>query len=147
MNCNSNVNERYRKSVLTTVNVVPDPIMDDDETTLFLGCPVYQSGTALEASDHWHKILRKGLYRVDASVTFVPATDGIATIRILLDGKELPVSRNRVSVRKGEYCTITTCVPAFDPGTSPSSLPRIEVTIHSVAGCVDRTMLSTTKLA
>ena len=147
MNCNSNANERYRKSVLTTVNVVPDPIMDDDETTLFLGCPVYQSGTALEAGGHWHKILRKGLYRVDASVTFVPATDGIATIRVLLDGKELPVSRNRVSVRKGEYCTITTCVPAFNPGESPSSSPRIELTIHSVAGCVDRTMLSTTKLA
>lgn len=147
MNYNSNFDEHYRKSVLTMVNDVSEPIIGDDEITLFLGRPVYQSGTALEASDHWHKILRKGLYRADASVVFVPATDGIATIRILLDGKELSASRNQVSVRAGEYCTITTCVPAFDRGESTSLSPRIELTIRSVAGCVIRTMLSTTKLA
>ena len=147
MDFNSKSNEHYRKSVLTTVNEIVEPIGDDDETTLFLGDPVYQSGTALEASDHWHKILRKGLYRVDASVTFVPGRDGRATVRILLDGKELPASRNQVSVREGEYCTITTCVPALDRTECASLSPRIEVTIHSVAGYVTRTMLGTIKLA
>lgn len=147
MNYNSNFNEHYRKSVLTTVNDVSEPISDDDETTLFLGRPVYQSGTALEADDHWHKILRKGLYRADASVTFVPTVDGIATIRILLDGKVLPASQEQVSVRAGEYYTMTTCVPAFDRGESTNHSPKIELTIHSVAGCVTRTMLSITKLA
>lgn len=147
MDFNSNLNEHYRKSVLTTVNEVAEPIGDDDETTLFLGWPVYQSGTALEADDHWHKILRKGLYRVDASVTFVPSRDGRATVRILLDGKELPASRSFVTVREGEYCTIAACVPAFDRAEATSLSPKIEVTIHSVAGCVTRTMLSTIKLA
>lgn len=147
MDFNSNFNEHYRKSVLTTVSEADEPIGDDDETTLFLGWPVYQSGTALEASDYWHKILRKGLYRVDASVIFVPASDGLATVRILLNGKELPESRTRVTVREGEYCTIDACVPAFDRAEASSLSPKIEVTIHSVAGYVTRTMLSTIKLA
>ena len=147
MDFNSNFNEHYRKSVLTTVNDAGETIDGNCEKSLFLGWSVYHSGTALEASDYWHKILRKGLYRVDASVTFVPAEDGAVTIRILLDGKALPASRVHASVEAGKYYTLTTCVPAFDREQSPSLEPRLELSLESPVGIVTRAMLSTIKLA
>lgn len=72
MNCNSNVNEQFRKSVLVSVDDVGQIIDTANEESLLLGQVVYQSGTALELSESYHRIKRKGLYRADASVVFVP---------------------------------------------------------------------------
>ena len=59
MNCNSNVNEQFRKSVLVSVDDV-EQIYDNanEESPLLLGQVVYQSGTALELSESYHRIKR-----------------------------------------------------------------------------------------
>ena len=148
MNCNSNVNEQFRKSVLVSVDDVGQ-IYDNvnEESPLLLGQVVYQSGTALELSESYHIIKRKGLYRADASVVFIPKDDGIITVRMLLSGCMLPSSKTRLTVEKNKYCTITSCVPAFDRIFSLELTPKLELTIAGVPGIVVRTMLSTTKLA
>ena len=148
MNCNSNVNEQFRKSVLVSVNDV-EQIYDNvnEESPLLLGQVVYQSGTALELSESYHRIKRKGLYRADASVVFIPKDDGIITVRMLLSGCMLPSSKTRLTVEKNKYYTITSCVPAFDRIFSLELTPKLELTIAGVPGIVVRTMLSTTKLA
>lgn len=147
MNCNSNVNEQFRKSVLVSVDDAGQVIDTANEESLLLGWVVYQSGTALELSDSYHRIKRKGLYRADASVVFVPREDGAVTVRILLNGHALPSSRVHISVEKNKYYTITSCVPAFDRIMSMELTPKLELTIAGVPGIVVRTMLSTTKLA
>lgn len=148
MNCNSNVNEQFRKSVLVSVDDV-EQIYDNvnEESSLLLGQVVYQSGTALELSESYHRIKRKGLYRADASVVFIPKDDGIITVRMLLSGCMLPSSKTRLTVEKNKYYTITSCVPAFDRIFSLELTPKLELTISGVPGIVVRTMLSTTKLA
>lgn len=148
MNCNSNVNEQFRKSVLVSVDDV-EQIYDNvnEESSLLLGQVVYQSGTALELSESYHRIKRKGLYRADASVVFIPKDDGIITVRMLLSGCMLPSSKTRLTVEKNKYYTITSCVPAFDRVFSLELTPKLELTIAGVPGIVVRTMLSTTKLA
>lgn len=148
MNCNSNVNEQFRKSVLVSVDDV-EQIYDNvnEESPLLLGQVVYQSGTALELSESYHRIKRKGLYRADASVVFIPKDDGIITVRMLLSGCMLPSSQTRLTVEKNKYYTITSCVPAFDRVFSLELTPKLELTIAGVPGIVVRTMLSTTKLA
>lgn len=148
MNCNSNVNEQFRKSVLVSVDDV-EQIYDNvnEESPLLLGQVVYQSGTALELSESYHRIKRKGLYRADASVVFIPKDDGIITVRMLLSGCMLPSSKTRLTVEKNKYYTITSCVPAFDRIFSLELTPKLELTIAGVPGIVIRTMLSTTKLA
>ena len=148
MNCNSNVNEQFRKSVLVSVDDV-EQIYDNvnEESPLLLGQVVYQSGTALELSESYHRIKRKGLYRADASVVFIPKDDGIITVRMLLSGCMLPSSQARLAVEKNKYYTITSCVPAFDRIFSLELTPKLELTIAGVPGIVVRTMLSTTKLA
>lgn len=148
MNCNSNVNEQFRKSVLVSVDDVGQ-IYDNvnEESPLLLGQVVYQSGTALELSESYHIIKRKGLYRADASVVFIPKDDGIITVRMLLSGCMLPSSKTRLTVEKNKYYTITSCVPAFDRIFSLELTPKLELTIAGVPGIVVRTMLSTTKLA
>lgn len=148
MNCNSNVNEQFRKSVLVSVDDV-EQIYDNvnEESPLLLGQVVYQSGTALELSGSYHRIKRKGLYRADASVVFIPKDDGIITVRMLLSGCMLPSSQTRLTVEKNKYYTITSCVPAFDRVFSLELTPKLELTIAGVPGIVVRTMLSTTKLA
>lgn len=148
MNCNSNVNEQFRKSVLVSVDDV-EQIYDNvnEESPLLLGQVVYQSGTALELSESYHRIKRKGLYRADASVMFIPKDDGIITVRMLLSGCMLPSSQTRLTVEKNKYYTITSCVPAFDRVFSLELTPKLELTISGVPGIVVRTMLSTTKLA
>lgn len=148
MNCNSNVNEQFRKSVLVSVNDV-EQIYDNvnEESSLLLGQVVYQSGTALELSESYHRIKRKGLYRADASVVFIPKDDGIITVRMLLSGCMLPSSKTRLTVEKNKYYTILSCVPAFDRVFSLELTPKLELTIAGVPGIVVRTMLSTTKLA
>jgi hypothetical protein len=148
MNCNSNVNEQFRKSVLVSVDDV-EQIYDNvnEESPLLLGQVVYQSGTALELSESYHRIKRKGLYRADASVVFIPKDDGIITVRMLLSGCMLPSSKTRLTVEKNKYYTITSCVPAFDRIFSLELTPKLELTIAGVPGIVVRTMLSTTKLA
>ena len=148
MNCNSNVNEQFRKSVLVSVDDV-EQIYDNvnEESPLLLGQVVYQSGTALELSESYHRIKRKGLYRADASVVFIPKDDGIITVRMLLSGCMLPSSKTRLTVEKNKYYTITSCVPAFDRVFSLELTPKLELTIAGVPGIVVRTMLSTTKLA
>ena len=148
MNCNSNVNEQFRKSVLVSVNDV-EQIYDNvnEESPLLLGQVVYQSGTALELSESYHRIKRKGLYRADASVVFIPKDDGIITVRMLLSGCMLPSSKTRLTVEKNKYYTILSCVPAFDRVFSLELTPKLELTIAGVPGIVVRTMLSTTKLA
>ena len=148
MNCNSNVNEQFRKSVLVSVDDV-EQIYDNvnEESPLLLGQVVYQSGTALELSESYHRIKRKGLYRADASVIFIPKEDGIMTVRLLLSGCMLPSSQARLSVEKNKYYTITSCAPAFDRIMSMEFTPKLELTIAGVPGIVVRTMLSTTKLA
>ena len=148
MNCNSNVNEQFRKSVLVSVDDV-EQIYDNvnEESSLLLGQVVYQSGTALELSESYHRIKRKGLYRSDASVVFIPKDDGIITVRMLLSGCMLPSSQTRLTVEKNKYYTITSCVPAFDRIFSLELTPKLELTIAGVPGIVVRTMLSTTKLA
>lgn len=148
MNCNSNVNEQFRKSVLVSVDDV-EQIYDNvnEESSLLLGQVVYQSGTALELSESYHRIKRKGLYRADASVVFIPKDDGIITVRMLLSGCMLPSSQARLAVEKNKYYTITSCVPAFDRIFSLELTPKLELTIAGVPGIVVRTMLSTTKLA
>lgn len=148
MNCNSNVNEQFRKSVLVSVDDIYQ-IYDNvnEESPLFLGQVVYQSGTALELSESYHRIKRKGLYRADASVVFIPKDDGIITVRMLLSGCMLPSSKTRLTVEKNKYYTITSCVPAFDRIFSLELTPKLELTIAGVPGIVVRTMLSTTKLA
>ena len=148
MNCNSNVNEQFRKSVLVSVDDV-EQIYDNvnEESSLLLGQVVYQSGTALELSESYHIIKRKGLYRADASVVFIPKDDGIITVRMLLSGCMLPSSKTRLTVEKNKYYTITSCVPAFDRIFSLELTPKLELTIAGVPGIVVRTMLSTTKLA
>ena len=148
MNCNSNVNEQFRKSVLVSVDDV-EQIYDNvnEESSLLLGQVVYQSGTALELSESYHRIKRKGLYRADASVVFIPKDDGIITVRMLLSGCMLPSSQTRLTVEKNKYYTITSCVPAFDRIFSLELTPKLELTIAGVPGIVVRTMLSTTKLA
>ena len=148
MNCNSNVNEQFRKSVLVSVDDV-EQIYDNvnEESPLLLGQVVYQSGTALELSESYHRIKRKGLYRADASVVFIPKDDGIITVRMLLSGCMLPSSKTRLTVEKNKYCTILSCVPAFDRVFSLELTPKLELTIAGVPGIVVRTMLSTTKLA
>ena len=148
MNCNSNVNEQFRKSVLVSVDDV-EQIYDNvnEEAPLLLGQVVYQSGTALELSESYHRIKRKGLYRADASVVFIPKDDGIITVRMLLSGCMLPSSKTRLTVEKNKYYTITSCVPAFDRIFSLELTPKLELTISGVPGIVVRTMLSTTKLA
>ena len=147
MNCNSNVNEQFRKSVLVSVDDAGQVIDTANEESLLLGWVVYQSGTALELSESYHRIKRKGLYRVDASVVFVPREDGEVTVRILLNGHALPSSQVHLSVEKNKYYTITSCVPAFDRIMSMELTPKLELTIAGVPGIVVRTMLSTTKLA
>lgn len=148
MNCNSNVNEQFRKSVLVSVDDV-EQIYDNvnEESSLLLGQVVYQSGTALELSESYHRIKRKGLYRADASVVFIPKEDGIITVRMLLSGCMLPSSKTRLNVEKNKYYTILSCVPAFDRVFSLELTPKLELTIAGVPGIVVRTMLSTTKLA
>lgn len=148
MNCNSNVNEQFRKSVLVSVDDV-EQIYDNvnEESPLLLGQVVYQSGTALELSESYHRIKRKGLYRADASVVFIPKDDGIITVRMLLSGCMLPSSKTRLTVEKNKYYTILSCVPAFDRVFSLELTPKLELTITGVPGIVVRTMLSTTKLA
>ena len=148
MNCNSNVNEQFRKSVLVSVDDV-EQIYDNvnEESPLLLGQVVYQSGTALELSESYHRIKRKGLYRADASVVFIPKDDGIITVRMLLSGCVLPSSKTRLTVEKNKYYTILSCVPAFDRVFSLELTPKLELTIAGVPGIVVRTMLSTTKLA
>ena len=148
MNCNSNVNEQFRKSVLVSVDDV-EQIYDNvnEESPLLLGQVVYQSGTALEPSESYHRIKRKGLYRADASVVFIPKDDGIITVRMLLSGCMLPSSKTRLTVEKNKYYTILSCVPAFDRVFSLELTPKLELTIAGVPGIVVRTMLSTTKLA
>ena len=148
MNCNSNVNEQFRKSVLVSVDDV-EQIYDNvnEESPLLLGQVVYQSGTALELSESYHRIKRKGLYRADASVVFIPKDDGIITVRMLLSGCMLPSSKTRLTVAKNKYYTILSCVPAFDRIFSLELTPKLELTIAGVPGIVVRTMLSTTKLA
>ena len=148
MNCNSNVNEQFRKSVLVSVDDI-EQIYDNvnEESPLLLGQVVYQSGTALELSESYHIIKRKGLYRADASVVFIPKDNGIITVRMLLSGCMLPSSKTRLTVEKNKYYTITSCVPAFDRIFSLELTPKLELTIAGVPGIVVRTMLSTTKLA
>ena len=148
MDCNSNVNEQFRKSVLVSVDDV-EQIYDNvnEESPLLLGQVVYQSGTALELSESYHRIKRKGLYRADASIVFIPKDDGIITVRMLLSGCMLPSSKTRLTVEKNKYYTITSCVPAFDRIFSLELTPKLELTIAGVPGIVVRTMLSTTKLA
>ena len=148
MDCNSNVNEQFRKSVLVSIDDV-EQIYDNvnEESPLLLGQVVYQSGTALELSESYHRIKRKGLYRADASVVFIPKDDGIITVRMLLSGCMLPSSKTRLTVEKNKYYTITSCVPAFDRIFSLELTPKLELTIAGVPGIVVRTMLSTTKLA
>ena len=148
MDCNSNVNEQFRKSVLVSVDDV-EQIYDNvnEESPLLLGQVVYQSGTALELSESYHRIKRKGLYRADASVVFIPKDDGIITVRMLLSGCMLPSSKMRLTVEKNKYYTITSCAPAFDRIFSLELTPKLELTIAGVPGIVVRTMLSTTKLA
>ena len=148
MNCNSNVNEQFRKSVLVSVDDV-EQIYDNvnEESQLLLGQVVYQSGTALELSEYYHRIKRKGLYRADASVVFIPKDNGIITVRMLLSGCMLPSSKTRLTVEKNKYYTILSCVPAFDRVFSLELTPKLELTIAGVPGIVVRTMLSTTKLA
>ena len=148
MNCNSNVDEQFRKSVLVSVNDV-EQIYDNvnEESPLLLGQAVYQSGTALELSESYHRIKRKGLYRADASVIFIPKEDGTVTVRLLLSGCMLPSSLACLAVEKNKYYTITSCVPAFDRIFSLELTPKLELTIAGVPGIVVRTMLSTTKLA
>ena len=148
MNCNSNVNEQFRKSVLVSVDDV-EQIYDNvnEESPLLLGQVVYQSGTALELSESYHRIKRKGLYRADASVVFIPKDDGIITVRMLLSGCMLPSSQVRLTVEKNKYYTIQSCAPAFDRVFSLELTPKLELTIAGVPGIVVRTMLSTTKLA
>lgn len=147
MNCNSNVNEQFRKSVLVSVDDVGQIIETVNEESLLLGQVVYQSGTALELSESYHRIKRKGLYRVDASVVFIPKDDGIITVRMLLSGHMLPSSQVRLTVEKNKYYSIPSCVPAFDRVFSLELTPKLELTIAGVPGIVVRTMLSTTKLA
>ena len=108
---------------------------------------MYQSGTALELSESYHRIKRKGLYRADASVIFIPKEDGTVMVRLLLSGCMLPSSQARLSVEKNKYYTITSCAPAFDRIFSLELTPKLELTIAGVPGIVVRTMLSTTKLA
>ena len=148
MDCNSNVNEQFRKSVLVSVDDI-EQIYDNvnEESPLLLGQVVYQSGTALELSESYHRIKRKGLYRADASVVFIPKDDGIITVRMLLSGCMLPSSKTRLTVEKNKYYTITSCVPAFDRIFSLELTPKLELTIAGVPGIIVRTMLSTTKLA
>ena len=148
MNCNSNVNQQFRKSVLVSVDDV-EQIYDNvnEESPLLLGQVVYQSGTALELSESYHRIKRKGLYRADASVVFIPKDDGIITVRMLLSGCMLPSSKTRLTVEKNKYYTILSCAPAFDRVFSLELTPKLELTIAGVPGIVVRTMLSTTKLA
>lgn len=148
MNCNSNVNEQFRKSVLVSVDDAGQIYENvNEESPLLLGQVVYQSGTALELSESYHIIKRKGLYRADASVVFIPKDDGIITVRMLLSGCMLPSSKTRLTVEKNKYYTITSCVPAFDRIFSLELTPKLELTIAGVPGIVVRTMLSTTKLA
>ena len=148
MNCNSNVNEQFRKSVLVSVDDVEQIYGNvNEESSLLLGQVVYQSGTALELSESYHRIKRKGLYRADASVVFIPKDDGIITVRMLLSGCMLPSSKTRLTVEKNKYYTILSCVPAFDRVLSSEITPKLELTIAGVPGVVARTMLSTTKLA
>ena len=148
MDCNSNINEQFRKSVLVSIDDV-EQIYDNvnEESPLLLGQVVYQSGTALELSESYHRIKRKGLYRADASVVFIPKDDGIITVRMLLSGCMLPSSKTRLTVEKNKYYTILSCVPAFDRVFSLDLTPKLELTIAGVPGIVVRTMLSTTKLA
>lgn len=147
MNCNSNVNEQFRKSVLVSVDDVGQIVETVNEESLFLGQVVYQSGTALELEETYHRIKRKGLYRSEASVIFIPKEDGIVTVRILLDGRMLPSSQVRLTVEKNKYYTIASCVPAVDRSLGFELTQKIELTIAGVRGIVVRTMLSTTKLA
>ena len=147
MTCNSNVNEQFRKSVLVSVDDISQMIDTTNEESLLLGQAVYQSGTALEFSAAYHRIKRKGLYRADASVIFIPKEDGTVTVRLLLSGCMLPSSQARLAVEKNKYYTITSCVPAFDRIFSLELTPKLELTISGVPGIVVRTMLSTTKLA
>ena len=147
MNCNSNVNEQFRRSVLVSVDDVGQIIETVNEESLLLGQAVYQSGTALELSESYHRIKRKGLYRADASIVFIPKDDSIITVRMLLSGCMLPSSQTRLTVEKNKYYTITSCVPAFDRIFSLELTPKLELTIAGVPGIVVRTMLSTTKLA
>ena len=148
MNCNSNVNEQFRKSVLVSVDDVEQIYGNvNEESPLLLGQAVYQSGTALELSESYHRIKRKGLYRADASIVFIPKDDGIITVRMLLSGCMLPSSQTRLTVEKNKYYTIASCVPAFDRVFSLELTPKLELTIAGVPGIVGRVMLSTTKLA
>lgn len=147
MNCNSNVNEQFRKSVLVSVDNAGQIIETVNEESLLLGQAVYQSGTALELSKSYHRIKRKGLYRADASIVFIPKDDGIITVRMLLSGCMLPSSQTKLTVEKNKYYTILSCVPAFDRVFSLELTPKLELTIAGVPGIVVRAMLSTTKLA
>ena len=147
MNCNSNVNEQFRKSVLVSVDDVGQIIETVNEESLLLGQVVYQSGTALELSESYHRIKRKGLYRADSSVVFIPKDDGIITVRMLLSGCMLPSSKTSLTVEKNKYYTIPSCVPAFDRVLSSEITPKLELTIAGVPGIVVRAILSTTKLA
>lgn len=147
MDFNSESNERYRKSVLTTVDDIGEMITGGVEESLSLGWPVYQSGTAIEPHETWHAIKRRGLYRVEGSVIFTASESGLVAVRIVLDGKELPASRVPLRVQAGQTVAITPCVPAFDRSMSAALTPKLELTISGVPGIITRTMLSTTKLA
>lgn len=147
MDFNSNSNERFRKSVLITVTDMEQIISTVDEETILLGQTVYQSGTSIKAKEYCHVISHKGLYRADASISFIPSMEGELTARLLLDGKMLPASSFKLSVQPNRYYTFGISVPAFDRAIAPSENPRLELTIAGVTGIVSHAMLSTTKLA
>lgn len=148
MDFNSEMDERYRKSVLTTICEEEQIVHGGNERSLIVGNAVYKSGTAIAPSQTWHEIRRRGLYRAEAAVTFVAAESGRVTVRMLLDGKELPASHTSIYANAGYTYTITPCVPAFDRSMGPSATPLLELTISTDgAGSVLRAMLSTTKLA
>lgn len=147
MDFNSEMDERYRKSVLVTVCTDDQIIGGEYECSLALGEATYKSGTAIVPTATWHEIRRRGLYRADANVAFIPVENGKVTTRMLLDGKELPASHVTIYVQAGHAYNIPSCVPAFDRSIGTSETPRLELAIEGVTGNVVRTMLSTTKLA
>lgn len=146
MDYNSNIPERYRKSVLVSLNTDEQGIEEDNEMPLRLGNVIYQSGTALKFCNTYHEIINKGLYRVDATVGFAALDYGTVHVQILCNGKPLDEAKAKLSVSPGLYYTIPLCAPALSK-SDYAACQQLELAVAGPALHVVNTMLSTTKLA
>lgn len=147
MDINSSSYEHYRKSALVTINTVEQTVSDIGPVLLDLGNVCYRSGLSISTDSSHHYIHRKGLYRVDAALTFVPLKDGILTVYLTVDGQKLSASVRTQTVHIGDTYTINVAVPAFNADQALVGDAAVEMYCKGATGEITCVMVGTVKLA